>query len=93
MPWTDNDHTGSPGRDSTADPVVVVVDVQRHLAALPGPPASRRLSAVIAHRAWFQDQPRRLIAAELGLQRHTVDSRLYRIRESLRQSIQGTVLR
>jgi DNA-directed RNA polymerase specialized sigma24 family protein len=77
----------STGRDSTADPVVAVVDLQRHLAALPGSPASRQLSTDIAHRAWFQDQPSRLIAAELGLRRHTVDSRLYRIRESMRESM------
>ncbi len=81
----------STGRDSTADPVVAAVDVQRHLAALPGSPASRQLSTDIAHRAWFQDQPSRLIAAELGLQRHTVDSRLYRIRESMRESMRDAV--
>ncbi len=81
----------STGRDSTADPVVAVVDLQRHLAALPGSPASRQLSTDIAHRAWFRDQPSRLIAAELGLRRHTVDSRLYRIRESMRESMRDAV--
>lgn len=89
--WGDEAIARPLSRDSTADPVVALIDVQRHLASLPGSPASRRLSASIAYRSWFEDQPSRLIASELGLRRHVVDSRLYRIRESLRESLRDSL--
>lgn len=73
--------------DEVTDGVVVLLDVHRHLATMAALSPSQHLSASIAWRAWIQDQPVSVIAADLGLNRHTVDSRLYRVRKSLPSSV------
>ena len=54
---------------------------------LPGSPASRAVSAEAAYRAWILDQPRAVIAGQLGLERAAVDTRLHRLRRVIRREL------
>ena len=50
---------------------------------LPGSAASRRLTADLAYRAWFLEQPRSVIARDLGLGTGNVATRLHRLRAAV----------
>ncbi len=80
----------SPGADQFGDPtgrlatdLAVVSTVRSAIAGLPGSAASRRLTADLAHRVWFLDEPRPVVAAELGLGDQAAYLRLHRLRSSI----------
>jgi hypothetical protein len=50
---------------------------------LPGSVPSRRLTAAVAYRAWFLEQPRNEIAVEVGLGPANVNTRLHRLRATI----------
>ena len=66
---------GDPGARLVATAAIVAA-----VGRLPGSAPSRRLTATVAYRAWILDQPRSTIAAELGLEAGTVNTRLHRLR-------------
>lgn len=72
---------------STPDPVAplaIGLELEHALRRLPGSPSSRRLTATLAIRAWVLDEPRDLIAEDLGLPPTTITKRLQRLRAMLR---------
>lgn len=81
-----------PGRGGAVpgDPWAVVdarSALGRALERLPGTEASRRITAEAAFRAWFLDQPRTVIAEDLGLAPAAVTARLHRLRLALRRDL------
>ncbi|MFV0259256.1 MAG: RNA polymerase sigma factor [Acidimicrobiales bacterium] len=82
-----------PGPDAPTAPeaavgrMVVVAAVRDALDDLPGTDRSRRMTAELAWRAWFLDQPSTEIAAELGLSRTMISARLYRLRSRVRSRL------
>lgn len=75
------------GARSIPDPVgqlALEVEIGRAIRRLPGSPSSRRLTATVAVRAWILDEPRDLIAEELGLPPSAITKRLHRLRALLR---------
>jgi len=71
-----------PGPDP-ADGLALRLAVGEALAELPGSSRSRNLTARAAYRAWILDQPRAVIAAELGLGPAAVSTRLHRLRSAV----------
>lgn len=80
------EHAGDNRFDPTGeltDDLAAVSAVRRAIAALPGSAASRRLTADVAYRVWFLDEPRTAVAAELGLGDQAVTVRLHRLRAAI----------
>lgn len=64
---------------------VLLYDMIRSVvSAMPGSVGSRTLTTDVAYRAWILGQPTTVIAAELGLGRPSVRSRLHRLRVAIR---------
>ncbi len=68
------------------DALELVAAVAAALHQLTGTEKNRRLTAELAYRAWILDEPSAGIARELGLERKMVDTRLCRLRSSLRRA-------
>ncbi len=88
-PVPDHDLTGraAAGAAGEIDPVGGLdpaLALGRAVTRLPGSERSRALTAEAAYRAWILDQPHRLIADELGLDRAAVRARLHRLRAAVR---------
>lgn len=82
----------SPGRDGPGqgDPGPAIETrstLRRAVDRLPGTEASRRLTAEAAWRAWFLEEPRASIAADLGLAPAAVTARLHRLRRAVRREL------
>ncbi len=74
---------GPGGVDGALDPIgnlTVGAALAAAVERLPGSDSSRRLTASVAYRAWILDQPRAVIASDLGLGAATVTTRLHRLR-------------
>ncbi|MGH1491041.1 MAG: hypothetical protein ACRBK7_16875 [Acidimicrobiales bacterium] len=78
-----DDQSTSRGFDPTgdlADNLAVLSTVRSAIAGMPGSVASRRLTADLAYRVWFLDEPRAAVAADLGIGDQTIAVRLHRLR-------------
>ena len=85
----DLDRLRRPSPARSPDPIdglAVLQVLRRALDELPGSPQSRDLTARAAYRAWILDQPRAVLADELGLGPGAVSTRLHRLRSSVRQA-------
>jgi hypothetical protein len=71
------------GESPAADGLVVREAVLAAVQNLPGSGRSRRLSAELAYRVWFLDQPREQVAAELGMATNAASVRLHRLRRAI----------
>lgn len=70
--------------EARADHLDLVAAVRLALDDLPGTDRSRQMTAELAWRAWFLDQPSTEIAQELGLPRTMISARLCRLRSRVR---------
>jgi DNA-directed RNA polymerase specialized sigma24 family protein len=86
--WWSGDRPSGVGRNAPSP--VQELEIRLHLAdvlrRLPGSEASRRLTAMMAYRAWIEGHSTASIASELGVEPQTVSTRLYRLRRILRSS-------
>lgn len=79
-----NQGNGSAGVDPRVTEMELANTVSSAIASLSGTAASRQLTAEVAWRAWFLDQPSDQIADELGVGAHVVRTRLCRLRTAVR---------
>lgn len=70
---------GDPASELT-DHLAARSTVSAAIAEMPGSQESRQLTADLAYRVWFLDQPRSAVAAEFGLADGAVNVRLHRLR-------------
>lgn len=72
--------------EDVASQLELVASITTALNQLGGSSSSRRLTAELAFRAWFLEEPCAMIAQELGLGPSVVRTRLCRLRSDVRQA-------